>query len=97
MSKERLTAEQARIIVGKTLDEKIDCLLESVLINANDKKRSLKCGWEHDEDRDLWIDGGYHSSVPWSEAKKILEDLGYKVSFYYKESQFVDMYTLIEW
>jgi hypothetical protein len=45
----------------------------------------------------LWIRGGYNHTEDWKAARKILMDLGYTVEFYYNESQFVDMYTLIKW
>jgi len=96
----RYTAEQARHDSGRSLDEKIDALLDAIEIKAKDKEkkeRSLKTSWEHKEDRDLWVDGGYIQNSEWKEAKKILEDLGYTVKFVYKETQFVDMYTLVEW
>lgn len=91
------TAAQARHLAGPTLEEKIAILLESIKSQAANKHRSIRTGYEHAEDRDLWIDGGYRGTADWKEAKKILEKLGYKVSFFYEERQFVDMYTLIEW
>lgn len=96
-SAKRLTAAEARAIAGATLDEKVDAILTRIAEFAQDKKRQLKCGWDYDYDKDLWINGGYSKSKDWIAAHKILTDLGYKVSFYYSESQFVDMYTLIEW
>lgn len=95
--KNMLTAEQARQIAGKIVQEKVESLLKAIEEAANAKKRRLRTGWDYKEDRDLWIDGGYNATKDWQEAVKILEGLGYKVKFYYKESQFVDMYILIEW
>lgn len=97
----RLTAKQAKEISGPTLEEevgdKVDALLVAIEGAAKQKRRSLKTGWEYKENEDLWIRGGYSGSKDWNLAKKMLEELGYKVSFYYQENQFVDMYTLIEW
>lgn len=92
-----LTAEQARQIAGKTVQEKVESLLKAIEEAAKSKKRSLRTGWDYKEDNDLWINGGYSRTKDWEEAAQILEGLGYTVIFYYKESQFVDMYTLIEW
>lgn len=47
---------------------------------------------------DFWARAGYSRTKKYLEAEKILKDLGYKVSFYYKEhSMAVDMYTVVEW
>lgn len=93
----RLTAKEARELSGKTVDEKIDSLLQTLQIKAKAGKRELRTSWEHGEDSDLWVNGGYSTTKEWTQAKLALEQLGYKVTYYYKESQFVDMYTLIEW
>lgn len=96
--KSRLTAKQAKELAGETTAEKVDKLLIAVEESAKAKKRKLRTGWDYESDKDLWVNGGYSKTKEWEEAKKILEDLGYKVTFYYKEGQqFVDMYTLIEW
>lgn len=93
-----ITAEQARLITGFTVLEKVEKLDLVIQQLASEKKRQLRTGYDHSEDEDLWKDGGYHTTEEWKEAKAILEELGYKVSFYYKEGAFaVDMYTLIEW
>lgn len=92
-----LTALEARQLAGPTLEEKIEALLEAIRVAATAKKRSIKTGWQHKQDDDLWIDGGYNNSPDWKTAKKVLEDLGYKVTFIYNANQFVDMYTLVEW
>lgn len=96
----RLTAEEARHLAGPTLNEKIDCLLESIRSLAMNRRRSCRTSYDHKQHNDLWVDCGYsdNKTKDWSEAKKILQGLGYKVSFYYSEgSMAVDMYTLIEW
>lgn len=93
-----LTAKEARDIAGPTVEEMVESLLESVKKNAEAKKRSLKTGWEHEDHNDFWQNEGYSRTKKWEEARKMLEKLGYKVSFYYNDScQFVDVYTLIEW
>lgn len=92
-----MTAAEARRLAGQTVQEKVNDLLLAVEELAKQKHRVLKTGWDYTKDADLWVHGGYNNSKEWVEAKKILEGLGYKVNFFYKESQFVDMYTLIEW
>ena len=92
-----IRAEEARKIAGLTLQEKIDAVGVAIENAAKNGKRELRTGWDYTEDRDLWIEGGYSQTDEWNKAYIILTDLGYKVSFYYKELQFVDMYTLIEW
>lgn len=94
---QRLTASEARRIAGRSLDEKIDAILEAIRRAANEKKRVLATGWDHKEDEDLWIQGGYGRTDDWKTAVEILEDLGYKVTFFYEECQFVNMYTKVEW
>lgn len=93
----RITAEQARKLAGKTVDEKVDDLLVEIENSAKQGKRQLRTSWEYSGDEDLWVRGGYDETDEWKAAKKILTDLGYTVEFYYNELQFVDMYTLIKW
>jgi hypothetical protein len=93
----RLTAEEARKLSGKTLDEKVDGLLAAIAEAAKQHKRQLRTGWDYGADEELWIQHGYSKTEDWKTARKILVDLGYTVEFYYEESQFVDMYTLIKW
>lgn len=93
-----ITASEAKRLAGLTVEEKVESLSNSIEKSAKEKKRCLRTGWDYKEDNDLWVNGGYSKTQEWWKAKEILENLGYKVSFYYSEgSQFVDMYTLIEW
>lgn len=95
------TAAEARELSGRTLDEKLEALGERIKSFIEENKaqgravRELRTGWDHKEDRSLWVEGGY--SDEWHEAKRRLEKLGYKVTFCYYEGQFVDMYTAISW
>ena len=96
--KKLLTAEEARKLAGPSLEEKVESLIETIKTLAKQKKRSCRTGYDHKEDEDMWIYGGYDGTEEWQNAKKILKGLGYKVTFYYKvHSVAVDMYTLIEW
>ena len=92
-----LTAKEARELSGKTVEEKVESLLESIREKAKTGARKIATGYSHKEDADLWISGGYSKTDDWKRAKGILEGLGYKVTFFYEERQFVDMYTLVEW
>jgi hypothetical protein len=93
----RFTASEAKELAGKTVTEKVDDILTVIKERATNKERFLRTGYQYTNDEDLWIQGGYSETKEWKEAKKQLEELGFKVTFYYKELQFVDMYTLIEW
>ena len=98
MTTPRLTAADARRLAGPTLSDKIDALLETIHTRAAGGHHSVRCGYDHKADDDLWVHGGYKPTDEWHEARKQLETLGYTVSFYYNDgTQFVDMYTLIEW
>lgn len=93
-----ITATEARQLAGETVEEKVEKLSSAIEKSAKENRRRLRTGWDYEDNRDLWITGGYEVSEEWKKAKKILESYGYKVSFHYNDSgQFVDMYTLIEW
>lgn len=92
-----ISAKEAREIAGPTLDEKIEEIGERIEELAKEKKRVLRCSWDYTKHPELWVNGGYAGTKEWNEAKAKLEELGYKVTFYYSEGQFVDMYTKIEW
>ena len=87
-TKKRLTANEARELSGPTVDEQVDAALEIIRAAAMKKERRAHLHgafWESDRTKE------------YSEAKAILESLGYKVSFFYEERQFVDVYTVVEW
>lgn len=96
-TKKMFTAKEARQLSGKSVEEKVESLLEAVRIAANNKQRELRCGWSYKEDKDLWINGGYSKTTEWKQAKDILESLGFTVEFFYEDKQFVNMYTIIKW
>lgn len=93
----RLTAKEARELSGTTPEEHVDDVCDMIRAKCNNKelppanRRSLRL------DHPFWVDGGYKVTPEWQEGVRLLRDLGYKVEFIYKESQFVDMYTLVEW
>lgn len=96
----RITAREARELsttVEQKTDEAIDSICERIAVMAKEQKRMLRAGYDYDKDPQLWIHGGYFNTPEWRYATEVLRKLGFKVTFYYKELQFVDMYTLIEW
>lgn len=85
-------------VAGETVEEQVDSILVAIEKAATNKKRQLRTGYDYNKDDDLWITQGYNRTKNWEKAKHILEELGYKVSFYYRDGLIaVDMYTLIEW
>jgi hypothetical protein len=92
-----ITAEQARAIMPRTLEVKLEDIGNRIEELAKEGKNRLRGGYDYDKDKDLWISGGYSNSEEYLKAKQYLENLGFKVSFYYMELQLVDMYVLIEW
>ncbi len=84
-------------MVADTINKKVERLLAVVKKLASDGKTELRCGYDYNLDPDLWIRGGYYSSPDWKKAKELLTSLGYTVTFYYKELQLVDMYTIVSW
>ena len=98
-----LTADEARRLAGVTTSlrdvaTKVAAVLNSVRNQAIAQQRSLKTGYQHAEDADLWITGGMNGSDDWKQAKQQLEQLGFTVTFYYRDgAQFTDMYTYITW
>ena len=87
-----ITALEARKIAGPTVQERVDMLEEQIKQAATERKRSINL---HDE---FWVREGYSGTKEYKQAKMILEGLGYKVDFYYKEHSIaVDMYTVVSW
>lgn len=87
-----ITAQEARTLAGPTVQERVDDLEPLIKQAALEKKRHINL---HDP---FWVHEGYSSSADYKQAKMLLEGMGYKVSFYYKEHSIaVDMYTVVEW
>ena len=86
------TANEARKLSGPTITERVEevCLL--IKETAEKKKREVRL---HES---FWVHGGYSGTAEYKDAKKMLEELGYTVEFYYTElSIAVDMYTIVRW
>lgn len=87
-----ITAQEARTIAGPTAQERVDALEADIKKAALEKKRSINL---YDP---FWVHEAYSGSAEFKQAKMILEGLGYKVDFYYKEHSIaVDMYTIVSW
>jgi len=91
------TAAELRALLPKTLEQKVEQVLEVCEGFAKVGKTELRTGWDYTYDQDLWIQGGYSRTEEWKLAEQLLRSMGYTVTFYYNEAQFVDMYTKISW
>ena len=87
-----ISAAEACQLAGPSPKERVDLLEPLIKAAALERKRHINL---HDP---FWVNEGYSGSAEYKQAKMILEGLGYKVKFYYKEHSIaVDMYTIIEW
>lgn len=87
-----INATEARELFRPTVQMRVDDLEPLIRKAAIEGKRSINL---HDT---FWVNEGYSGTKDYKEAKTILEGLGYKVKFYYKEHSIaVDMYTIVEW
>ena len=87
----KITAEEARKICGPSVIEHLQPVYDMIREAAAGKIRKIHL---HSS---FWTYGGYDKTPDWVNATRILEEDGFIVSFYYKELQFVDMYTIVEW
>lgn len=92
-----ITAEEAKQLAGPTVAEKVELLGETIRSLASKGMRQCRTGYDHKFDEELWIRGGYFVTDDWEAAYEMLTAAGFRVTFHYEESQFVDMYTIIEW
>lgn len=86
-----ITAAEANDLIQPTLEERLAPLDDLIRTAVAKRERKIHL---HDK---FWTYGGYGQEPQWKEAKAYLEKLGYRVTFYYNEGQFVDMYTIVEW
>lgn len=87
-----ISAAEARKLAGPSPQERVNELEPLIKKAALEQKRHINL---HDS---FWVNEGYSGTKEYKLAKMILEGLGYKVSFYYKEHSIaVDMYTIVEW
>ena len=86
----QITAQEARELAGPTVEERVAAVYPLIREAAENGQRSIAL-------HDWWAHEGYSRTVEYKLACEILEGDGYKVSFFYEERQFVNMYTLVEW
>ena len=87
----KFTAEEARKLAGPSLSDHVNEALDLIRLAAVDKRRVVGLR------SNFWTRGGYNGTEECKAACKELEALGFKVSFFYEELQFVNMYTKVEW
>jgi hypothetical protein len=87
----KITAKEARELAGRTPQEEVEIVYPLIQEAARKKKRSI------DLHGQFLAHGGYSQTKEWREAKKILEQDGFVVTFYYEELQFVNMFTIVSW
>ena len=90
-----ITAAEARQLAGPTNEE----ILADALNYADEQIREAANTLQREAHLhgQFWAHGGYDGSKNYRAACDKLEKLGYTVTFYYKECQFVDMYTVVKW
>lgn len=87
-----ITAQEARTLAGPSPQERVDELESLIKQAALEKKRSINL---HDT---FWVHEAYSGTKDYKMAVMLLEGMGYKVEFYYKEHSIaVDMYTVVSW
>lgn len=91
-----VTAEELRQLMPYAVQNAVRALESTLMERAAKGYTFVRTGYEYKEDKWLW-EYGCNRSPDWFEAKNILENLGYMVSFVYDEQQFFNMHTLIEW
>lgn len=87
-----ITAEQARQLAGPTIEEYVERLGPYIERVASTGNHQLRVGIDSNQDIGFWQKGA-NQHANWLEAKRLLEQLGYQVSFKYDHVH----YTLIEW
>lgn len=93
-----ISAKEMREFCPRTVEDKVRDLLEYCKELAQQGKYECLTAWQYEKDKDLWVEGAYSNTQEYIAAKKLLEDLGYRVGFYYNAGSIaVDMYTIISW
>lgn len=87
----QITAKKAKELAGPSKEEMLETALDSIEEAAKAKKRSVNLLER------VWVYGAYDASEDYLWLKGQLTKRGFKVEFYYRELQFVDMYTIVRW
>ena len=87
-----MTAHEARKLAGvDDIQEEVDNVIPMIVKAATDKLREVRLH------SGFWTNGGYSRTLEWNDACNRLRQMGYEVTFFYEERQFVDMYTVVKW
>lgn len=86
-----ITADEARALSGPSVEDYVEAACEGIRKAAMEKKNMVALVG------DFWCRGGYDNTESYKQAVKMLEELGFKVEFFYEELQFVNMYTIVKW
>lgn len=87
----KFTAADARVLAGPSVEDHVDDALVLIKSAAEKKQRTTSLT------SSFWVNDGYGRTEKYKKACKQLEELGFKVDFFYQENQFVTMYTVVEW
>ena len=87
----KFTAAEARVLAGPSVEDHVDDALILIKSAAEKKQRTTSLT------SSFWVSDGYSRTEKYKKACKQLEELGFKVDFFYQENQFVTMYTVVEW
>lgn len=86
-----ITAEQARALSGKTSEEFAQDFEEAIKEAATNGKRKI-CKYHGQLEKEA-----YSRTEKWNSFVEYMSSLGYSVSLFYEERQFVDMRINVEW
>jgi len=86
-----ITAQEARGLSGKTVEEWAEDFEPAIRKAAQDGKRKI-CHYHGELENEA-----YSNTDRWKAFVTYMESIGYKVSLYYMESQFVDMRINVSW
>ena len=100
---ERLTAAEARKLSDRTLEQKIDALLESIRKKASDEslpdheRRRLYAPGDHDADTAFWSNTSGEKSEGWRRAYRVFSKLGFQCRLVDVTGFDGDYRTLVTW
>lgn len=78
-----LSAKQAAQLAEAAVpnvDGELLRLLDTIESLAAQGKRECRTEYDHKEDLDIWINGGFDEDLKWKAATQKLKQLGYKVN-----------------
>lgn len=90
MAANKITAAEARKIALGPVDEMLELAYTEIRKAAEKGRTTVNVFGE-------WQREGYNETTAFKKAKKVLEDDGFKVKYFYEEKQFVDMGITVSW